>query len=1226
MTALRRPSLAVFFLLLGPLVVQGQKDSTVLRREVIRGRVTNDSLKGVVGATVTATMAPDRLIQRTTTDSAGRYELIFEKGTGDYLLHIAALGKTPFRKRLSRTGTDSIFVVDAKLESPAPQKMADVNVTAEKPKPRREEDQGKGVGGSEKTADGVHAAVPPDQKGNIRTTASTVPGVQLVNGGFSVLGLGAAQNSTTLNGMAFNSGDVPRGVESFTRVYSSSYDPALGWFGGAQVDVQIGPGRLFGHRELSATFDARPLQFATPAAAQAGQRFTNGMIGLGGRGPLTSNDHWLWNYGLQASRRAADLSTLLGAGSDLLRESGLAPDSVARFLQLLSASGIPLSVGGIPSSSTSDNASFIVRLDHAPFDWQTMAPARSAYGFLGYAKWNRVQPLGLGTTSLPANGARSNQTTALLQSFYSFYFGDDYLSDSRTSISINKSNNSPYVRLPNGQVLVASQFTDGTGGLGMLQFGGGGVTSELRDWTWETTSELQLYPRRRSTHRLKVNFDARLDGYSHYTPSNPLGTYSYQSLEDLSDNNPASFSRTIGESRRTGAEWNAFLAAGDLWKVKQGFQLIYGARVEGNRFTSRPAYNPTVEDAFGVRTDVAPNTMHISPRLGFTWLRQQPSQGYMVSNLGSYIVGPSRYLRGGIGEFRSMMRPTLLSDALIATGLPAAAKYLTCVGPATPIPDWEALMSGSASIPSECVGGGSASPFADLSPSVHAFDPSYTAPRSWRGNLGYSSSYRGFVYTVEGIYSLNLNQAGIVDLNFAGAPKFTTADEGRPVFVSPSSIVPSTGALSTVEARREDEFGRVLLHRSDLRSISRQATVTISPTMDNFPNYYTSIAYTLGDVRTIARGFDGSTFGSPTARSWSPGDLDIRHSFLVQFGLELFGFGFSTFTRINSGARFTPIVGGDVNGDGFANDRAFVFDPTDASPAVAQGMQQLLSSAPSNVRDCLRDQLNQAATRNSCIGRWTSSMNMQLTRDIRLPSSERYLNVTLNFSNPLGGLDQLLHGSDKLRGWGTPALPDPILYTVKGFDPATNRYEYEVNPRFGSTRSNLAALAAPFRITLDMSLGIGTPMSEQQLTRFLRPGRGGHPGKRLTVAELKRRYERNVPDPYADVINESDSLLLSSAQIKRLEELQRGFRVKMDSLWLDLSSYLDKLGDHYDAAEAVKRQESAIDSAWEMTRAEIKRTFPTVLSPVQLKLLPGIAGMLYRNNQPKLRIRMFNYG
>src|SRR5689334_11829520 len=84
-----------------------------IHRDVIRGRVTTDSGVVIAGADVSITMAPDRLSEFAKTDSAGRYEIVFAKGTGDYLVHVASVGRQAFRKRVTRVGSDSIFIVDA---------------------------------------------------------------------------------------------------------------------------------------------------------------------------------------------------------------------------------------------------------------------------------------------------------------------------------------------------------------------------------------------------------------------------------------------------------------------------------------------------------------------------------------------------------------------------------------------------------------------------------------------------------------------------------------------------------------------------------------------------------------------------------------------------------------------------------------------------------------------------------------------------------------------------------------------------------------------------------------------------------------------------------------------------------------------------------------------------------------------------------------------------------
>ena len=163
------------------------------------------------------------------------------------------------------------------------------------------------------------------------------------------------------------------------------------------------------------------------------------------------------------------------------------------------------------------------------------------------------------------------------------------------------------------------------------------------------------------------------------------------------------------------------------------------------------------------------------------------------------------------------------------------------------------------------------------------------------------------------------------------------------------------------------------------------------------------------------------------------------------------------------------------------------------------------------------------------------------------------MDVTLNLTNPLGGLDQLLHGANDLHGWGAAAIPDRTLYTVRGFDPTTSRFLYTVNPRFGSTQPSTNTVRAPFRLTLDVQLDIARSMPEQQLDRWLRPGRAGRSGQKLPAQEFLRRYQRTVPDPYGELLQQTDSLLLSTAQTTQIQDARTAYRARVDAMWTDLS-------------------------------------------------------------------------
>ncbi len=844
------------------------------------------------------------------------------------------------------------------------------------------------------------------------------------------------------------------------------------------------------------------------------------------------------------------------------------------------------------------------------------------WGLLGYGKIESDRGLQITPTNTAGYGGSSLRRTGMLQFDYSTYLHGKYLTTERSSVSADDNNLTPYLTLPTGQVLVASTIPGSIGGLTSLSFGGnGGMLQDTRKWTWETRSETAVLHRlaRRSPRDGGRGFSLR------WRPAElrrkPPRRFHFQLALRLERNEPASFSRTLASPALTGRVWNGFASIADLWRASPTLQLLYGLRFEANRYLDAPAFNPAVESEFGFRTDRAPNTVAVSPRIGFTWFLRPATPTEAISPMGHFFQGAPAVIRGGIGEFRNILPASLLEVAHAETGLTQGYQSVSCVGAATPVPDWTQYASDPGAIPAQCVG--NVSQLSEGAPPVQLFDPNYSAPRSWRGNLAYASTYRAVGYTIEGLYSLNLDQADRTDLNFSNVPRFVLSNEGRPIFVSSSDIVPTSGALSSADARKSSMFSSVFDNVAGARSIGKQATVTVAPLLPNRLPFYFSLAYTLASNRARESGFYAPTFGSPLDAEWSRGNLDIRHQFVLSGGYERDNLALTFFGRLQSGLPFTPMVGGDVNGDGLVNDRAFIFDPartTDAS--LASATRALLASSSSSVRDCLTRQMGQAAARNSCEGPWTTSLNAEIRYRMQsMPVTHSFGTVSLAFSNPLGGLDQLLHGANHLQGWGTQAFPDRVLYTPIGFDPVASTFKYAVNPRFGNTNPNNVLLRAPFRVTLDVSMQFGRPLNEQMLDHLVR-GAANQKDTAHRAAALVTHYRRAVPDPYAELLDpqEQDSLLITPAQADRLASADSSYRRVADSVWNDLASYLAR--GSFDRAEALKRQEEATAAVWEISRREVQRTLPGILTPVQLQYLPNVTNLMYRA-KTKIRARIY---
>ena len=1170
------------------------------REVVLRGRVLDDRGAGLEGAEVVVTRAPDLLKSESRTGAAGDFSVTV-RGQGDFLLQVVRPGWRPYRKRIS-AATDTLRVPDVKLARLDPVELEGITVRGERRLvPQRARGLSPEVGGGELVPDDLPAATAPEQFGDLLAAAGTVPGVSTVAGGLSFHGLGPEQSSLTVNGLAFGSIDMPRGVFTSTRVIRSSYDPARGGFSGGLVAVEIPAGTPYRATTLRATFDAPVLQPGGSLLVAYGQPFTGARLEWTSEGEAL-RDRVFYTSGLAVSHRRARTWSLGEVGAEALEPVGLSPDTVSRFMGILSRMGVPVGEAGGDRQDRASRVSFVGRLDNQS-RMGAVDRSRGTWGLMGYGQWDEATTYGTADAAwLPALGRSS--VTAGLQAEHSAYRGKHHLVVTRSALGYTDRRSSPSQQIPAGHVDVASTLAGGESGISSLSFGGRGYPAATQEWSWQTTSETSWFSGD-NRHRRKAYLESRLAGYGRTSGEELTGTYGYLSLDDLEANRPYRFARALATPSPWSAGWNGAAAFADQWRPRRDLQVLAGLRLEANRFFTRPGLNPRVLDAFGARTDRVPNSVHASPRLGFTWVfdpRGRHSVAY--TELGRRQFGPAGVLSGGIGEFRNLLQPSALAEALAATGLEDGARSLVCVGPAVPAPDWSRLSRGEAALPDACESP-TAPHFADSLRTVHLLDGSYAPPRSWRGNLAWTSSVADVRVTVEGVYSLNLDQPSRVDLNFAGDRYFVLSDEGgRRVFGTPAAVTPRGGATAGAAARLDPELGRVFSHRSDLRSRTAQLNLSLTPDLP-LTRSRLGFAYSLTTSRAQFRGFDGEAFDDPAAPEWAPGPHDVRHQFTVLGGLALPRLGTVTlFSRIASGAPYTPVVAGDVNGDGLSGDRAYVFAPESMHDPAAEAMRSLLGGAPEGARECLRRQLGRAAGRNSCRGPWTGTLNLKVDLAERLFGGDGRTRGSIFVSNLLGGLDQLLHGAESLRGWGGPAAPDPVLLRVRGFDASSRRYLYDVNPRFGAAASSAGAARAPSRITVDVSVALGKSSSRQRVERALAPGRaGGAPGERRSAQQLAEMFDWMTLDLYEVVIAAEDELLLSPDQVRALFAAREAYLPSVRRIIERYAAYLAALPDRYDSAEAVRVQTRAMKEITIAAHAEVPR-IREVLTPVQYGTLP----------------------
>jgi hypothetical protein len=1170
--------------------------------DVIRGRVIGPDSVPIANAQITVSSVSGNVRRTATTNTDGRYTVTFPGGDGDYMVSIIALGFAPRQFQLRRIADEDVLIADARMSRV--EVLDEVRVTAERERPRRGEPP-PDIGGTEQAVIPDSRSVAASDLGDLAAMAATLPGVQFMPGeggdpsGFSVLGLGADQNATTLNGMAFGGSGLPRDASVMSSLATSPYDVSRGGFSGAQFSVRTRPGSNFRIRGGSLNLESPQAQWVDRAAAELGQQYTSLSAGGVASGPIRT-DRSFYNLSWQLGRRASDLQSLQHTSPLGLRTVGVASDSVARLLDILGGAQVPAGVAGIPSQRASDQGSIL-----GTFDF--MAPSSAAghaFNLSFNANWNRQNPVGGSALEVPSFGGERTSRRGGVQARHSGYL---FKALSETSIGLSGSLNEaePFMALPAGRVRVSSLFDDGTSAVQTLSFGGNPALDSR-----QTSRELQVMNHlswfsRDSRHRLRLTAEVRDQATSQRQSSNLLGTFAFNSLADLEANNPASFSRQLAPRERSARQLTGALSLGDSWRRSQNFQLQYGVRLDGNRFVSEPAENSEVERVFGVRNNSLPERMYVSPRVGFSWTYGAARQ---VSAFEGAQRMPRAALRGGIGFFQNVPSTNLIGGALDNTGLAGAAQQLTCVGAATPVPDWQSYLANPLSVPATCADGSSGTSFSDAAPAVTLFDPGYRAPRSLRSNLQWTRPIldNRFSLQLDGTWSRNMNQSGLLDLNFAAQQRFALNDEGgRPVYVPPTSIVPSTGAVAARDSRVSPAFSRVAQLRSDLLSESRQLSVRLTPATFN-PNLSWSLSYVLADVREQYRGFS-STAGNPLEVARSPSASSSRHQLVYNLSYNLFDWvRLNWFGSFRSGTPFTPMVASDINGDGYFNDRAFVFDPaTVADPVVAEGMQRLLESGSDAARECLASQLGSIAARNSCRGPWTSSAVLSFSLNpVKLRMPQR-ATVSFQLSNPLGAADLLMHGSESLRGWGQTAIPDQSLLYVRGFDAQAQRFRYEVNQRFGATNPAFSGFRNPVTLTAMLRFDLGAMRERQLLTQQLDRGRRTA-GDRMPEPFLRAMLTSGggLLNPLAVILRQQDSLRLSSMQADSIATLNRAYVVRVDSIWSPVASFLANLPDRYDDDEAWRRYLAARRATVDLL-SSLSPAVRSLLTDEQIRRLPA---------------------
>jgi Carboxypeptidase regulatory-like domain len=456
-----------------------------------------------------------------------------------------------------------------------------------------------------------------------------------------------------------------------------------------------------------------------------------------------------------------------------------------------------------------------------------------------------------------------------------------------------------------------------------------------------------------------------------------FGTYTFTTIDNFERGFAQSYNRSFSATSDplqpaafTVRQWGVY--AGDLWRVRPNLTLTYGLRLDAPRFPTKPNANPTAVQNFGFATDVVPNQVEWSPRVGFN---------YDLSGQGTQQV------RAGVGMFAGRPAYVWLSNQYGNTGID-----FTRIGANNNAGNNIPFVKDPLNQPTTVTGALATTTFSN---EIDMIDPDFKFPSVLRGNVGYDHKLPGGFYgTADFVWSRTIKDIKYQNLNFVQVPG-ATGIGGRPFF---------TRKVSTLS-------DGILLENTDKGYTYNIAYEARRPFSNGL---FLQGTYSYGVAKSIMDGTSdqaasnwGFTYvpGDPNNAPLSRSNFDPGHRVTVTANydvpyLKAIKPGVSIFYAGTSGRPYTMVYSNsDVNGDGRnANDLVYIPTSTDALTYTGGTYADFINWI--NGDPCLSQYVGQILPRNACRSPWTNTLDAKFKVELPYKRYKTELSLdVLNFIN-----------------------------------------------------------------------------------------------------------------------------------------------------------------------------------------------------------------------------------
>ncbi len=442
------------------------------------------------------------------------------------------------------------------------------------------------------------------------------------------------------------------------------------------------------------------------------------------------------------------------------------------------------------------------------------------------------------------------------------------------------------------------------------------IMNDLVQNTITLTDNFSYYA---NAHTITIGTHNEIFNSSCLYMANALGAYTYATLDDFLNDNARKYVRNypIGDpaTNITSAQFGAYIQ--DEWNASPRFSMTYGLRADipvvfGNPPTNEAFNSSEIALKYGIKTNQVPDTsVLISPRIGFRW---RIAEGAESSTL----------LRGGVGIFSGRIPFVWISNCFSNTGVTQRG-YTLDSSKGQSVPKFGEEPSGTVGVSSN--------------PMINVVATDFSYPQIMRATLALEQEYKGWHFTLEGIFSKSINDLLITNL--------TAQDKGAKMFAVNSSLATEQNTATLYDTSSAKNYSSIYLLSNTSKGYGYSVSTSVAKSfrfgLELYASYTFAHSYSVMDgisaqaLNTWGRNYSANS----NAPELSYSLFDVPHkvtaslAYSKRYG-KLFGTTVSLLYQGYSGMRYSLTYAGvDANNDSsYGNTTIYI--PTESELAVME--------------------------------------------------------------------------------------------------------------------------------------------------------------------------------------------------------------------------------------------------------------------------------------------------